>query len=132
MSVWIEINATFSFSHFPLLLFFLYVWTVTSHGFTVHHCSCTVHILKSIKNGSHDTIHTFKNYFAIVFSIFSNKRYPNRAYILWMTMILRFRVKKKRFRVDSVAIGMQFEREIESPWLQSHIHMCGTRITVSK
>ena len=24
-----------------------------------------------IKNGSHDTIHTFKNYFTIVFSIFS-------------------------------------------------------------
>ena len=32
-----------------------------------------------IKNESHDTIHTFKNYFAIVFSIFNfqqNKRYP--------------------------------------------------------
>ena len=31
-----------------------------------------------IKNGSHDTIYTFKNYFVTVFSIFSNKRYPNR------------------------------------------------------
>ena len=30
------------------------------------------------KNGSHDTIHTFKNDFATVFSVFSNKRYPNR------------------------------------------------------
>ena len=33
-----------------------------------------------IKNGSYDTIHTFKNYFATVFSVFSfqqNKRYPN-------------------------------------------------------
>ena len=28
------------------------------------HCSCTVH-------RSHDTIHTFKNYFATVFSVFS-------------------------------------------------------------
>ena len=35
------------------------------------HCSSTVHVFKNIKNGSHDTIHTFKNYFAIVFSVFS-------------------------------------------------------------
>ena len=36
--------------------------------------SCTVH-------GSHDTIHTFKNYFDTIFSVFSfgkNKLYPNR------------------------------------------------------
>ena len=36
-----------------------------------------------IKNGSHGTIYTFKNYFATVFSVFSfqfqqNKFYPNR------------------------------------------------------
>ena len=36
-----------------------------------------------IKNGSHNTIYTFKNYFATVFSVFSfqfqqNKFYPNR------------------------------------------------------
>ena len=31
-----------------------------------------------IKNGFHDTIRTFKNYFAIVFLVFSkNKLYPN-------------------------------------------------------
>ena len=30
-----------------------------------------------IKNRSHGTIHTFKNYFTIVFSVFSNKRYSN-------------------------------------------------------
>ena len=40
-----------------------------------------------IKNGSHDTIHTFKNYFATVFSIsiFSfnkNKLNPNGSYML--------------------------------------------------
>ena len=39
-----------------------------------------------IKNGSHSTIHTFKNYFATVFSVFSfqfqqNKFYPNRPII---------------------------------------------------
>ena len=29
--------------------------------------ACTVHVFKNIKNGSHGTIHTFKNYFATVF-----------------------------------------------------------------
>ena len=31
------------------------------------------------KTGSHDTIHTVKNYFVTVFSVFSNKRYPNKS-----------------------------------------------------
>ena len=31
-----------------------------------------------IKTESHGTIHTFKIYFATVFSVFNNKRYPNR------------------------------------------------------
>ena len=35
------------------------------------HCSSTVHVFKNIKNRSHDTIHTFKNYFATVFLVFS-------------------------------------------------------------
>ena len=39
-----------------------------------------------IKNGSHGTIHLFKNYFVIVFSVFSfqfqqNKFYPNRPLV---------------------------------------------------
>ena len=58
--------------------FFSCMWTVTSHGFivqgtkiTVHTLFITVHTWKNIKNGSHDTIHTFKNYFATVFSVFS-------------------------------------------------------------
>ena len=41
------------------------------------HCLYTVH-------GSHDTIHTFKNYFVIVFLVFSfnkNKLYPNGLYM---------------------------------------------------
>ena len=33
------------------------------------------------KTGSHSTIHTFKNYFATVFSVFSNKRCPNRPLV---------------------------------------------------
>ena len=42
--------------------------------------ACTVHAFKNIKNGSHGTIHTFKNYFTTVFSVFSfnkNKLYLN-------------------------------------------------------
>ena len=52
------------------------------------HCFDTVHALfmdptvtlfkKNIKHESHGIIHTFKNYFAIVFSVFSkNKLYSN-------------------------------------------------------
>ena len=40
-------------------------------GLLFMHCLYTVHALKNIKNSSHDTIHTFKNYFAIVLSVFS-------------------------------------------------------------
>ena len=29
------------------------------------------------KTGSHDNIHTFKNYFTTMFSVFNNKQYPN-------------------------------------------------------
>ena len=49
-------------------------WTVRA---LFMHCSNTVHmgsttiLLKKIKNGFHSTIHTFKNYFATVFSVFS-------------------------------------------------------------
>ena len=43
-----------------------------------------------IKNGSHGTIYTFKNYFAKVFSVFSfqqNKRYPNGPLVcVWAEM----------------------------------------------
>ena len=60
--------------------FFPCAWTIISHDFTVQgkkYYSCTVH-------GFHDTIHTFKNYFAIVFSVFNfskNKFNPNRPYV---------------------------------------------------
>ena len=55
--------------------------TVYAHGFTIQETNCTFHILftdpqplyseKNIKNWSYSTIHTFKNYFVTVFSIFS-------------------------------------------------------------
>ena len=42
------------------------------------YCSNTTHVFKNIKNGSHDTIHTFKNYFTIViFNFNKNKFNPN-------------------------------------------------------
>ena len=67
----------FSISRF-LLLFFFYTWTVISHGFivqgtkfTIYALFITVYILKNIKNRSHGTIYTFKNYFVTILSIFS-------------------------------------------------------------
>ena len=35
------------------------------------YCSSTVHAFKNIKNGSHSTIYTFKNYFITVFLVFN-------------------------------------------------------------
>ena len=49
------------------------------------HCNSTVHALKNIKNWSHDTIHTFKNYFVTAFLVFSfnkNKFNPNGLIIV--------------------------------------------------
>ena len=46
-----------------------------------------------IKNGSHDTIHTFKNYFVTVFSVFSfsiNKFNPNGPYISHSCLVFFF------------------------------------------
>ena len=36
------------------------------------------------KTGSYSTIHTFKNYFATIFSVFSNKRYPNKPLVKYL------------------------------------------------
>ena len=61
------------------------------------------------KNRSHDTLHTFKNYFAIIFSVFNfqkNKWYPNR-----------YQVGSSRFychpQPDPITIG--FIREKPDP-----------------
>ena len=95
---------TFEFCVCVFLLFFFFFFLLAarvSEGtkFTVHILFNTVHVLFRyyshtvygthshfiqkkiyIKNRSHGTIHTFKNYFATVFSIFNfskNKLYPN-------------------------------------------------------
>ena len=78
MTVWIVMNPAACFSFTFSLFFFSCAWSITSHGFTVqgtkitiHALFITVHALKNIKNGSHGTIHTFKNYFATVLSVFN-------------------------------------------------------------
>ena len=72
-----ESCGTFSLPHFLLFFFFFFPLRVNSN-LTWVHCAgnknnylCTVHALKNIKNWSHGTIYTFKNYFAIVLLIFS-------------------------------------------------------------
>ena len=77
MCVWGELKVAFQFCVF-MLFFSPCAWTVKSlcrgQKILFTHCLCTVH-------GSHDTIYTFKNYFATVFSVFSfsnNKFNPNR------------------------------------------------------
>ena len=77
-----ESYGTFSISRFHFFFFFFLcvnsnlTWVHCAedknhYSCIVYHCSRIVHALKNIKNGSHGTIHTFKNYFATVLSVFS-------------------------------------------------------------
>ena len=62
-------------------------------------------LLKKIKNGSHNTIHTFKNYFATVFSIFNfnnNKFNPNGPPSNVICIFLEIRVSKKMYTCNVV------------------------------
>ena len=67
MTVWLALKHAFSHVH----VFFFFFFLCVNSNLILVNCSCTVHVLKNIKNGSHDTIYTFKNYFATVFSVFS-------------------------------------------------------------
>ena len=92
---------SFAFAFFSSLFFFPTAHVSVGIKFTIHVLFNIVHALfwyylrtihethshfiqeKNIKNGSHSIIHTFKNYFTIVFSIFSfskNKLYPNGSW----------------------------------------------------
>ena len=66
-----RLDSVFTFSAF----FFLFFSAVVDFGRQFYalftHYAYTVHVLKNIKNRSHDTIYTFKYYFATVFSVFS-------------------------------------------------------------
>ena len=68
---------------------------IASHGVSMFFCVDPVHCSSidfskiNFKTGSHNIIHTFKNYFAIVFSVFSNKQFPNRPFLhLWVMNLL--------------------------------------------
>ena len=79
-------TSTFTSLCFLASFFFPSAWIVTSHGLIVQETKFTVH-------GSHGTIHTLKNYFVTVFSVFNfskNKLYPNRLLKLIMIRFLFF------------------------------------------
>ena len=84
MSVWIHVKLRFTFV-FSFLFFFFFViihvqQLLGDYALFIHYSLlfvqlfitvCAIFIRKKIyiKNRSHDTIHTFKNYFAKVFSV---------------------------------------------------------------
>ena len=76
MSVWIGIILRLVSS--VLRFFFFFFFFFWMHAFQLFETKCIVygthnHFIqkKKNKNGSHNTIYTFKNYFATVFSVFS-------------------------------------------------------------
>ena len=108
--VWIHWSCCVSRLRFSFLFLFFFVtlkrycssllWTVAV-TFDREQCICALFMDPQItlfsnffiKNGSHGTIYTFKNYFATVFSVFNfqlqqNKFYPNRPLV--------FGLKKRR------------------------------------
>ena len=73
---------------------------------TIHTLFITVHALKNIKNGSHDNIHTFKNYFVTVLSVFSfsnNKLNPNGPIVYQLYQLGN---SKKKNKITKVAMGV--------------------------
>ena len=71
----------FSFFFFPVTTFdYFLVNSAHVHCSRVPQTSLFSHFF--IKNWSHSTIYTFKNYFVTVFSVFSkNKLYPNESLV---------------------------------------------------
>ena len=83
---WASVFSDFFFSLNSNITWVHYAGDKNHCSYIVHHCSSIVHTLKNIKNRSYSTIHTFKNYFATVFSVFSfsnNKFNPNGPIILF-------------------------------------------------
>ena len=70
------------------------------HNLLFIHCISTIYAFKNIKNRSHYTIYTFKNYFTTVFLIFNfskNKFDPNGPY-MYIKLIACF-IRQKKFLV---------------------------------
>ena len=81
---------------------YLLLWTVYVL-FT--HCAYTIYVLKNIKNGFHDTIYTFKNYFATVFSVFSNNKFNLNT----------LKTKQKKQRKDaSIKADNRIKRQLKN------------------
>ena len=87
----VHLGSASAFFSSRFLLFFFFIWPAfVDFGrqylllWTVYtlftHCAYTVYILKNIKNGSHDTIYTFKIYFVTVFSINTPLLNPRPTY----------------------------------------------------
>ena len=76
--VWIHVLRVSRFAFSSSFFFFFTRFSFRGQLALFTHCSCTVHRThnhfiqkKKIKNGPHSTIYIFKNYFAIVFSVFN-------------------------------------------------------------
>ena len=86
----------------PSFLFFFFAFSATMvDPFSGEQCIYALFMVPQTplfinfftKNGSHNTIHTFKNYFATVFSLFSfqfqqNKFYPNKP-LLFFSLVAK-------------------------------------------
>ena len=95
VTVWITIIPTSMFYNCVFLFFFFFSAAIVDFV-NCEQCICALFTVPQItlfnnffiKNGSHSTIYTFKNYFATVFSVsvfsFSkNKLNPNTPYITY-------------------------------------------------
>ena len=97
-----------AFSLHLRLLFMYGTWTVAATFDQIFVNSTSVHCLRThkfhffmnffIKNGSHSTIYTFKNYFITVISTISfqfqqNKSYPNRPIYVRFCYLIFFNIK---------------------------------------
>ena len=66
----------------------------------------------NFKTKSHGTIHTFKNYFATVFLVFSNKWYPNRPINNRVTAYKVINHSLKAFNLELIKIWSLVQQEV--------------------
>ena len=105
MTVWFAIKPTSTFLLYVFLIFFFFFQPAIVDFVNCEQCICVLFTVPQItffskffiKNGSHNIIYTFKNYFAIVFSVsvfsFSkNKLNPNTP-LLFMFESFQYVVK---------------------------------------